>query len=542
MWRWPLVESKGRERVGFPNKVAAEMNFLRSLIEGVSEAWTRLSISARVQIGLAAALTLAILIGVGTFGSQSQFVDLHERLGGNEASEMMVWLSDEGIEFRQRDGGRTLQVPIGDVSRARVGLAGQNLPRSQGDIPGFEIFDTQSLMTNKWLQDTNFMRAVNGKLQRTLSQMDFVLASVVHINEAPDRLFSAEQKSSQASVTLKLTRPMTNEEVAAVLHTVSMYGGINLTTKDITITDTTGKVYKRPDDDDTVAVASSRLETMAEYATFYEKKIYGALSRMRHDVIVTASVDLDWDTIEKSERILGEEALEISRQTTESTTTTGESPPEGPSGLTANIPGGGVSPGGITTKSEEGTELSNFEIPETNTHTFSPAGKIKSLSVGVLVNDIQVPVESADGVATGEYTTEAPSPEDIANLEQLVRSTVGAGAQTVQVTLAHQSWPRGDLALAGVLPDLGTTKFWQSTAFRLVTQILLAILAMVVIGRLMNNALSVPIVEEEEVVEIPEATKEDMRRMEIASEVERLSREEPEAVAALIRSWMNEDD
>ena len=58
----------------------------------------------------------------------------------------------------------------------------------------------------------------------------------------------------------------------------------------------------------------------------------------------------------------------------------------------------------------------------------------------------------------------------------------------------------------------------------------------------MKRALVLPAAEEEEVVEIPEATKEDMRRMEVASEVDRLSQNEPENVAALLRSWMGEEE
>jgi flagellar biosynthesis/type III secretory pathway M-ring protein FliF/YscJ len=58
----------------------------------------------------------------------------------------------------------------------------------------------------------------------------------------------------------------------------------------------------------------------------------------------------------------------------------------------------------------------------------------------------------------------------------------------------------------------------------------------------LRRAMVLPPEEEEEVVEIPAATAEDLRRREVATEVERMSHEEPEVVAALLRSWLSEKE
>ena len=69
------------------------IEFLRQLVTGVFEAWKRLSISARVQIGLAAALTVVILGGVILLGGQPQYVELFTRLRPSEAVTVIVWLT-----------------------------------------------------------------------------------------------------------------------------------------------------------------------------------------------------------------------------------------------------------------------------------------------------------------------------------------------------------------------------------------------------------------------------------------------------------------
>ena len=63
-----------------------------------------------------------------------------------------------------------------------------------------------------------------------------------------------------------------------------------------------------------------------------------------------------------------------------------------------------MTPGGIQTKTETTDTTENLEIPETRITTITPPGTIKSLSIGVLVDDILVDELDADGRATGQVT------------------------------------------------------------------------------------------------------------------------------------------
>ncbi|MCF6284144.1 MAG: hypothetical protein L3K26_03005, partial [Candidatus Hydrogenedentes bacterium] len=75
-------------------------------------------------------------------------------------------------------------------------------------------------------------------------------------------------------------------------------------------------------------------------------------------------------------------------------------------------------------------------------------------------------------------------------------------------------------------------------------QLLLIIVGFLVVRRLLKNSTVIPAAEheEEEVKEIPAATLEDMRRQEVAAEISQLSMDDPEAVAALLRSWMTAEE
>ncbi|MCH7910975.1 MAG: hypothetical protein IIB38_15340, partial [Candidatus Hydrogenedentes bacterium] len=84
--------------------------------------------------------------------------------------------------------------------------------------------------------------------------------------------------------------------------------------------------------------------------------------------------------------------------------------------------------------------------------------------------------------------------------------------------------------------------WWQIPMLQWGLQFAAMVIALLLIRFLMRRAMVMPAEEEEELVELPEVSAAELRRQEIASEVERLSMEEPEMVAALLRSWIAEED
>ncbi|HEO70588.1 MAG TPA: hypothetical protein ENN80_04945 [Candidatus Hydrogenedentes bacterium] len=73
-------------------------------------------------------------------------------------------------------------------------------------------------------------------------------------------------------------------------------------------------------------------------------------------------------------------------------------------------------------------------------------------------------------------------------------------------------------------------------------KIVLIVLGFVLARRFLRRATMVEVEEEsEEAREMAHASPEDRRRREVADEVERLATEQPDTVAALLRSWMAED-
>lgn len=516
------------------------LEFLRKLVAGVVEAWRRLTISARVQIALAGLLTLALIAGAVFFGAQPQYARLYDRLDPSESNEIVVWLADSDISYRIRQGGSAIDVPVRDIPQARIGLAALNLPKSQGIAPGFEIFNDRDLMSNRFLQDVDYMRAIQGELQRMLNQFDFVRKSFVFIREAPEQLFVSDQRPSQATVILDTTGLLTDSQVKAVVHTVSSFGGANLSSKNIAVSTSDGTILHSPSEDEFASLANEKLGVQVALERERENKIRKIFDNLGVNAVISVSALMDW-TSEERRTLTVTEGTVISSLISESSTQNIEQPPEGAPGAIANIPSELGRPGGTGTTTEDSEIIENFDPSETVTSTTTPPGTVQKYLISAFIEGTYTPVVGDDGVETGETAYQALSDDDIDRYRAFILNAVGPAKEPTDIAIYDHPF-RLDRITAVQVSLAVPVLWWQIPMLQWGLQFAAMVIALLLIRFLMRRAMVMPAEEEEELVELPEVSAAELRRQEIASEVERLSMEEPEMVAALLRSWIAEED
>ncbi|PCJ57679.1 MAG: flagellar M-ring protein FliF [Candidatus Hydrogenedentota bacterium] len=509
------------------------LDFFRQLLAGIVDAWRRLSINARVQIGLVGLLTIALLMGTVYMGSQPQYAQLYNRLEMDESSQIVAWLAENNIPYQLKDGGQRIDISAKEISHAKVSLASLNLPKSQGVAPGFELFNTRDLMSNQYLQNVDYTRAVMGELQRQLNSFDFIRNSSVFIREAPEQLFSSQQKPSEASVILDVTGgPLSKSQVKAVLHTISSFGGANLSKNNIVITKTDGTPLHSPVADEFASLAGDKLDYKVALESQREQKIRNGIKQLGRNSIINVSADIDWSSESKTQKELGDKVA-VSEMITEMISETAEGPPEGAPGATANIPEATVS-GTSQTSLSESEIINNFDIPETLTTTVTGPGRVNKFIVSAIIEGNYG--ELADG-EEGSLPYIPLTQEEILNFTQIISNAVGEGKLPTEVVVFDQAFNLNQMVVASAVPGVSSSLF-QSRWLTTVLQGFLVLAAFLVIRLFMRRAMVLPTLEEQETVEIPELSPDEQRRHDMAAEVERLSQEEPETVAALLRTWM----
>lgn len=525
------------------------MEFLRQLMNGVLQAWQRLSLSARVNL-VVASLLAAGLVGFMVFtASQPNYVRLYEGVNPTDMTKIVDVLGREGVTYKLQDGEQTVLVPLNDRSRIKMLLGSQNLPSSQGRTPGFEVFEKQDIMANRWLQDVRYTRAVQGELQRQLNEFDFINKSFVFIREAKEELFTSQQKPSEAAVTLDVKRPLTKAEIKAVLHTISSFGGANLGLNNITLTTTSGTPLHLPSDNEIASIANSKLEYVSELERQREDRVQKDFERLGVRAIVRVSAVVDFDS--KTETATkSEDGAVVSSMTQTTTNTSKESQPQGAAGAMANLPEGSAAPTPGQTQEQSEETIENYEPSKTETKTVHEPGKVLRYVVGAVVEGETRKTTGSDGKETTEYV--GLTPEKRKSYEDFILAAVGQGEEPTKVTLSDQAFDIGKLTESKVafqeIERTKTTDMLLQYGMN-VGKLLLVFVGFFVVRSFLRRAMVIPgeasggsAAEHVPMEAMPTASPEDVRREEIAAEVSRLSEQEPDAVAALLRSWLAEEE
>ena len=517
------------------------MDFLRQLMRGLRDAWGQLSLSARVNIGLAALVVAGLVLFVVFTSARPQHVTLSTNLEPEQANNIASTLTEAGISYTLAEGNQTVRVPLAQRSDAMLALAEADLPVGRGGVaPGFEIFSETELMTNQWLQNVKFMRAVQGELQRTLNAFDFVEYSQVLIREAQEELFVQEQKPSEAHVTIKTTRPVTPREVKGIVRIIANAGGPNLHPGNITLATTEGKFLHLPPETQYAAIATEKLEMIVEHEKQREAKVQRILDEMGVRGTVTVSAKMSFDETEvQDEQVL--EGAEVSTFVLSTNIESAEQPPEGAPGTFTNLPEGAGAPGGTRTSEETSEEIVNYEPSRRVTTTRTEPGEVVKYAVNLMVE--------------GKYETDEEGNRSYAGLTEderqsfidMAKAAVGEGEVATEVTLHDYAFDIEAGMEETAAQELASAQRWESMlqyAWYAV-QIMAIILGFLLIRMALRRAIQPPAeapVEVEVEPEIDEFAEERLRRQQISQELAELATSDPTAVASLLRSWLAEEE
>jgi len=412
---------------------------LKKVADQVRSTFGAMSVRARLVI---VAGTLVCIIGLLYFAlsDHTEYATLFNGLSTEDAARITEQLGKDKIPFRLEAGGNTILVPAETVHETRLKIAGQGLPRGGG--VGFEIFDTQKFGISDFAQQVNYRRALQGELERTITQLDAVKAARVHIALPERQVFATRRQPVSASVTLRLHagRVLPRSSVKAVVHLVSS-SIAGLGPDQVAVVDTAGNMLWSGQGTGGGGGEGplERKQTVEETLERRVREILNAALGSGHAVVkVTADVALA--QVEEMDTQYDPDKTAIrSESTLEEKDDRAGRLPAGIPGVRANLPGG---PGPATGDSGSGSsrkrQTRNYEVNRTVRKRVVPAGEVKRLSVAVLV----------DSHAFGGVTKKGDKGKakqkavvaDLAALEEVVKKAVGFSAA------------RGDLVTLKAVP------------------------------------------------------------------------------------------
>lgn len=526
---------------------------VKELLGKILEWWNKFStrqktfiISAGAGIILAFAILISILV-------KPQYILLLNCDSTKEASQVTELLDGAGLDYQVSDDGYQIKINKNQQSEANLLLGANDIQSYAYTIDnvtdgGFTTTEADKQKKYKLYMETRLANDIIGKYTSVKSA-----AIELYIPERTGTLIDTEEESG-IWIVLELDGEFTTEMAASLAKAVSVGIG-NKTTENVVITDVEGNMLFSGDDSYSAAgTASSQMGVKSQWETKIKNDVRQVLlgTKTFDKVEVAVNVDMDFSSANETEHRYWVEdgntqGYLSSERTFSSSATNGSSdiPGTDSNGQQTEY----VYQDNAQSNSESSEEERNYLPSETITNRDIPPGTINySLStISLAATNMNVIREEdvraqglLDGISWEEYK--------LANAGQ---SQVEVPQDLYDVVSKATGFPVENIAIVAYSENVFFDKEGLNVSGSDIVQIvlivvILALLAFVVIRSMRSEKeteqpeeLSVEsLLQSQPDVELEDIGTEPMS--ETRRLIEKFVDENPEAVASLLRNWLNE--
>jgi flagellar M-ring protein FliF len=413
---------------------------MKKFAQSLLDLWSHLGLNQRVSLVVAALAVIGGMIAVVLWSRRPDYQLLYARLGDKDSAAVISYLQGQNIPHQISAGGGTVSVPAERVHKLRMDLAAKGLPSGEG--VGFEIFDKGQFGLSDFVQRTNYLRALQGELARTISQLAGVRAARVMIVQPENRLLLTDngiKPTASVFVDMGGSR-LESDQVNAIRHLVAN-AVQGLAPDQVAVVDNRGRVLSEElKQDPTLGTASSQMRYKQQVEDYLSRKVETMLAQVigPGQAVVRVSADIETEATSITAEKFDPEGQVIRTQTsTDDTNTTTETRSGGGAvGVSANVPEKAAATEGTAARPTSNSEQNRknrsttYEINRTLTSTTRNPGTIKNVTAAVLVAQRAplVPVAAtppAEGTPAPAPTPQPRSADELAALRQVVVNALG---------------------------------------------------------------------------------------------------------------------
>ncbi len=411
-------------------------------------------------VGIAAAVAAGVTVVLWSKGPSYSL--LYANLAAEDQAQIAQALDAAQIPYRLQPGSNAIEVPSDRVSDARLKLAGQGLPESGG---GFAMMDKDpGFGVSQFMENARYQHALETELGRTIANLRPVEAARVHLAVPRQSAFVRDRRPASASVFIQLKpgRRLEQGQVQAIVNLVAS-SIPELEPTQVTVVDQQGHLLSSPEGHDEFSLREQQFDMVHRLEDDYAQRIEALLTPLVGPGRVKAQVVAQMDMAvseESREQYRPDSQIVRSEQISEQTSRDGAGPQGVPGSLSNQPPNGGVAaPAGATNANASAAtgangakpngapataaagagaanantgsaqaatpdnvsrqQTRNYEIDRTLAYTRQPAGRLKRLTVAVLIDNVR-------SVGKDGKPHDAPlSAQQLEHVNQLVKDAVG---------------------------------------------------------------------------------------------------------------------
>lgn len=525
---------------------------LKEIPKRILEWWNKFTSKQKTIIICIAAgvvLTLAILITVLT---KPQYELLSTCETTKEAATITGLLDGAGLKYQVSDDGLKITILKQELSQANLLLGANDIPVASYNI---ENVFTGGFSTTELDKQKRYKLYCEGKLEEDLASYAFIKNANVQLSiPEVDGTLIAKEEESFASIILDLDGDIPDDAPSSIARVVATALG-NDTTKNITIIDTNGNLLFSGEDDYSVSgSATSQLSVKQQAENLVKNEVKKVLLGTNEfdNIEVGTNLKIDFSSTDTTQHDYtpadGQTQGVLSHEDAYNSESTGGT--SGTPGTDSNTETTYVYEDNAT-NSNTVSEISKDYLPnEKITSKTTPAGSIiyneSSLSVAAIRYKVLKQEDAKrqgllDGISWDEYK--------VANAE---RTKIDADADFVTMVSKATGIAETDISIVAYEEPMFVDKSESAIKATDIIQIvlivlILGLLAFVILRSMRTDKATLE--EEELSVEsllqsTPGPALEDIEVESKSQErqmIEKFVDENPEAVANLLRNWLNED-
>jgi flagellar M-ring protein FliF len=443
--------------------------FSRSGSSDLVEGFNNLNIlrQAGLMIGLAASVAIGFWVVLWTQGED--YRPLYGSLEHLDAAEIGKILDTNEIQYKVDVTTGALLVPTEDIQKARIKLAEVGI--SGDKSVGYELLDKeQPLGTSQFMEATRYRRGLEGELARTISSIHAVKGARVHLAIPKASVFVRDGREPSASVFLELQpgRSLDPQQIKGITNLVA--GSIpEMKPEHVTIVDQKGALISLGAEDAKLVVAAQHLD----YTRKIENDLILRIRRLLGPVVgeekfkSEISADVDFTEIEEAGETFNPDLPALRSEAVVKEEQVGSAVPGGiPGALTNQPPVSGSAPevakqgeansaGTAPPSNNRSQSTRNYELDRTVSYTKHEKGRLKRLTVAVVVDD-KASVNPEGAVVRTPWTD-----EELERLTILVRDAVGfSAARGDSVNVLNEKFAPVEQ------PIIEADKWWENDAYK----------------------------------------------------------------------------
>ncbi len=386
---------------------------------------------AGLMIGLAASVAIGFWVVLWTQGED--YRPLYGSLDRLDAVEVGRILDTNDIEYKVDINTGAVLVPTEKISKARLKLAEVGFTSDR--TKGYELLDQeQPLGTSQFMEATRYRRGLEGELARTIASVHAVRSARVHLAIPKTSVFVRDGREPSASVFLELFpgSKLEPHQIKGITNLVSS-SIPEMKPENVTLVDQKGALISLGPEDEKLIVAAQHLD----YTRKVENDMILRVRRLLAPIVgedkfkTEISADVDFTEVEEAGESFNPDLPALRSEAVIEETQIGTTPGGVPGALTNQPPASGLAPEEVPGAEEAATKppgssrsqaTRNYELDRTVSYTKHQKGKLRRLSVAVVVDDKITFDEQGQPVRT-PWTD-----QELQRLSILVRDAVGFSA------------------------------------------------------------------------------------------------------------------